>query len=299
MAFRAALLLAAAIAPGAAGAWPLEVRDDLGDTVAVAREPRRVVCLSPGATEIVYALGMEAKLVGVCGMCDHPPAARKLPRLGDFANISVESVMARKPDLVLATGGVQKELVLRLRWSKLSVLVLYPHTYKGIAANARTIGEALGCLDRGMQMARKMDRHASIIAGKVKEAATARGSKVRVYFEMSSEPLMTVGGAGYIPDLIAMAGGDNIGNGMSEEYPLVSAEFVINADPEVIILSHSANPAQALEEVKRRRGWEKIKAVRDKRVFADLDMDLLMRPGPRAIGGVGKMFCRFYPGKKL
>jgi len=276
-----------------ASAAPIKVVDDVGTTMVVQSGPKRVVCLSPGAVEIIFALGEGRRLVAVCGLCNFPPETGKLPKVGDFLSVSAESVMAVRPDLVVATGGVQKELVLRLRALDVPVIVLYPHSLAGVSANMVLLGRILGVEKGGLELARRFESRCFAITSRAKRKAS--GPKPRVYFEVSPDPLVAASDRGYVGDLINWAGGSNIVTNVAEEYPRMSTEFVISRDPEVIILSHTSNPSQALQELRARPGWDKVSAVRNGRVYADINMDLVMRPGPRLASGLGLLHQRIYP----
>ena len=267
-------------------ASPIPVMDDLGGTVYLAAHPRRVVCLSPGATEIVYALGAGKCLSAVCRQCDYPAEAKKLPQAGDFVNPSLEAIMAVRPDLVITTGGVQKELVLNLKRMELPVLMLYPHSVTGVLGNITALGRALG---REKEAAGLVAR---LRARLERLAVPPRGHRPLVYFEMWHDPLMAIGEAGYVGDLIRLAGADNVARGLAEEYPRVSAELVIGSDPDVILLSHCDEPGRAAGFVGSRPGWGGIKAVRTGRIYGDLDMDLILRPGPRLADGLEQLVKR-------
>ena len=275
---------------GQALAAPMRLVDDIGATVVIGAVPQRVVCLSPGAVEIIYALGAEGQLKAVCGLCDFPPPAKSLPKVGDFLTVSVESVLGARPDLVVATGGVQKELVLRLRSSGVPVLVLYPHTVEGIIENILLLGRAMGKESEGKRVAGRIRGQIALIMGRSRQALGRE--KVRVYFEVSPDPLIAASSRGYVGELLFLAGGNNVVSGGLEEYPRISPEFIVSKDPEVIIVSHSASSAEALRMIKARLGWEKVSAVRNGRVYADLNMDLIMRPGPRVVTGLGLLSRR-------
>jgi len=294
----AAGILAAALfmAPAAAGAGGrIELVDDVGATVFLATPARRVVCLSPGAVEIIYELKQEGKLTAACSLCDYPKAARDLPKVGDFISVSLESILAADPDLVVATGGIQRDLVLKLWKIGVPVVVLYPHSVDGVMDNIRLLGAALGCEGRSRRLVKRLrDR---ILAVQSRMGKITGPERPLVYFEISPDPLMAVGGLGYVNDLISLAGGVNVARGSGEEYPRISSEYLVNADPEVIILSYTSDPADALATVRARPGWENVRAVKGGRVHADLDMDTILRPGPRLTTGLEQLAERFHPPK--
>ena len=279
--------------PADSSRFPVHLRDDVGTDVEIRSRPGRLVCLSPGATEIIYALGEGGRLKAVCGLCDFPAEARHLPKTGDFLTVSAEAVMGARPDLVVATGGVQKELVLRLRASRIPVLVLYPHSVREIRGNILMLGRALGIEGRGREAADDFDARIAAVSGRAGRIKPA--DRKRVYFEISPDPQMAASDRGYVGELISLAGGNNVVSGGSEEYPRISPELVISRDPEVIILSHVTDSAEALRMLKARRGWSIVSAVKNGRVYADFNMDLVMRPGPRVADGLAMLNRRMYP----
>lgn len=272
-----------------------EVKDDRGYSSRFGKHPERVVCISPGATEIIFALGAQDRLAAVSEFCDYPPAALKLKRVGDFANPSLEVIMAAKPDLVVGTGGLQRELILRMRAAEIPTLVLYPKGIEGVFANIALLGRVLNEEKAASRLVKGLKARIERAGAKIPEDSAA--NRPKVYLEVSSQPIMAVGKGSYAGELIELAGGINVAADAPGEYPLLSSEYLIAADPDVILLSHSDDPARAVEFVAKRPGWSGIKAVRDGRVHADLNMDLLLRPGPRLAEGLEALISRLHSGK--
>lgn len=272
-----------------------EVKDDRGFPARFDENPGRVVCISPGATEIIFALGAERRLVAVSEFCDYPPPALKLERVGDFANPSLEVILATRPDLVVGTGGLQRELILRMRVASIPTLVLYPKGLEGVFSNITLLGKVLGEEEAASRLVAKLRARIERARNRIPKAAGA--SRPKVYLEVSSQPIMAVGKSSYAGELIELAGGINVAADAQGEYPLLSAEYLITADPDVIFLAHCDDPRRAVEFIARRPGWSELKAVRAGRVYADLDMDLLLRPGPRLVEGLEALISRLYFGK--
>lgn len=292
------ILAAAVLALAAGPGWPaarISVVDDLGTTVVIEGAPRRTVMLSPGAVEIMFAMGAGDMVVGVSEYCDYPPEVRDLPKVGDFLNPNLEAIVAAKPDIIITTGGVQRELVLRLRRVGVPNVMLYPHSVEEMLRGVAVLGAVFRREEAAARLARDLRERIAGVARRVEEIPEA--ARPKVYFEMSGEPLMAIGGRGYVADLISRAGGVNIMGDSAQEYPRISAEHVIRENPDVIILSSygMASAAVPAEIVGRRPGWENLSAVKSRRVHADLDMDLFMRPGPRLVDGLEEMFRRFHP----
>lgn len=279
-----------AAAPVAA---PVRIIDDLGVTVTVASAPRRVVSLSPGASEILHALGADDRIVACCSACNFPHRLAFIPHVGEFNAPSLEAIVAQRPDLILTTGGIQREIVLKLQRLSVPVLMLYPHSVEGVLRNVAILGEAVGRRRQAEAVVAAM-RSRIGRAGKA-FAAIPADRRPRVYFEVWSDPFMAISDRGYVGDLIRLAGGRNIATGTTEEYPRLAAEAIIAADPEVILLSHADDPARATELIGKRPGWANLAAVRNRRVYADLDMDLILRPGPRLVDGLDRLVARLHP----
>ncbi len=288
--FRALIALAACL-PSVTFALAT-VTDDVGFSESFSRPPVRVVSLSPGATEILFELGAESRLVAVSQYCDYPPAARDLPQVGDFANPSMEAILARDPDLVIATGGPQRELILRLRASGVPTVVLYPRGLEDVFGNVRMLGRIMGLEARAERLDKRL--RARVDRLKMKAHRLSAQHRPVVYFEISAQPAMAAGEGSYPGQLIELAGGENVAKGATGNYPAISTERIISADPDVIIVSHTKKPAEARKLVAGRPGWENISAVRSGRIYSDLDMDILLRPGPRLVDGLELLIARLY-----
>jgi iron complex transport system substrate-binding protein len=274
-------------APGANG---FVLRDDLGRTLHFDHLPQRIVSLAPSITETVYALDGQARLVGVTTFCDYPPQAREKPRVGDFSNPNLERIVALKPEVVLLASLEQAPLLARLEAAGLTTFVIQPEHVDGILSSIRTVGTLLG-----------EKRWASVLADSLREMLDSIRTVVRnvpvqerprIFVEIADRPLMTAGPNTFVGELIEAAGGRNIATGLPRAYSVINPERVIKENPQIMIL---ADAPIRKEDVVRRPGWKDIDAVRDGRVYDDIDPDLLVRPGPRALQGLRELHRRFYP----
>ncbi len=290
------ILLDPLLAARAHAAAPLRIVDDVGTTVTVAAAPKRIVCLSPGATEILFAIGAGSRIVATCGSCDHPAAARSCARVGEFANPSLEAILAQKPDLVVATGGAQRDTVLRLRQGRTPVVVCYPNGVSGVLRNIRDLGRIAGRPSAAAKLERDLKARLDAVAAKTRAIPDA--DRPEVYFEIWADPIMAIGDASYPGELVRLAGGINLTRNTPGDYPKLSAEAVIAADPDVIMLSRCEDPWEPAALIAKRPGWANLKAVTSKRVFADLDTDTIFRPGPRLAEGVEALYGRLH-GKNM
>jgi iron complex transport system substrate-binding protein len=236
---RCALLFAVAIAFGAAAA---EWRDDRGVAVIVTSEPRRIVALSPNLAEIVYAAGAGDRLAAVVRFSDYPPAATRLPLVGDASRLDVERIFAMRPDLVLGwKSGNPLQDLRRLENLSLRVFVTEPQRLEDIPRLVRTIGSIAGTPREAATAADAFDRELRAL----RERYGAR-PRVRVFYEIWHRPLLTVNAQHIISDVIRLCGGENVFADAPVLTPAVSLEAVLAARPEVVLGGSSAMRAEDL-----------------------------------------------------
>jgi len=271
-------------APSAAAAFPVTVNDFQNRAVTVPKRPERIVSIGPSITEFLFALSAGPRVVGTDDFSDEPAAAKTLEKVGGI-KVNFEKVVALRPDLVLSVkfsdGTIEK-----LTSAGLLVVVVDPQTASDVARTATLLGRAVGA--EGDALARDIQKKVDDVRTKT-AAAT---SKPRVYHEIdASDPtkIFTVGPGSYIDDLITIAGGVNVAAKAATAYPQLSAEEILRADPEVIVLAaadYSARP----EEIAARAGWSAIAAVKNTR-FGAIAPNLINRPGPR-VGDAAEAYAR-------
>ncbi len=228
----------------------------------------RIVSLSPGMTEVLFAIGGQDMLVGVTTYCDYPAACQALPRVGDFSHPSLERIIGLQPGLVIVNLPEQNRIKAELEQFKIPIFVTAPESLGDIYREITKLGRMIGRI-----------RAADSLAERMRQAIRPTGRKSRtVYIELSPRPLITVGKTSFLSEMVEMAGGKNIFDDLDKPYPVIQQEEVIRRDPAVIVVLHP-------EGILNRIGWAKIEAVKNNRVYADLDQDLLLRPGPRLING--------------
>lgn len=274
----------AAPSAAATAAFPVTVNDFQNRAVTVPKRPERIVSIGPSITEFLFALSAGPRVVGADDFSDEPAAAKTLEKVGGI-KVNFEKVVALRPDLVLSVkfsdGTIEK-----LTSAGLLVVVVDPQTASDVARTATLLGRAVGA--EGDALARDIQKKVDDVRAKT-AAAT---SKPRVYHEIdASDPtkIFTVGPGSYIDDLITIAGGVNIAAKATTAYPQLSAEEILRADPEVIVLagdSYSAKP----DEVAARAGWSALTAVKNKR-FGTMEPNLINRPGPR-VGDAAEAYAR-------
>jgi iron complex transport system substrate-binding protein len=262
--------------------------DDLGRVVEVPLAPRRIISTSPEITELLFAVGAGGRVVGVVRGCDWPPAARELPSVGDFSNVSVERVAALEPDLIITTGHEQKRAVAQLEGLGVPTVAFLASDIASVRRNIETVGVMVGEDEKAEALLAEFDAELAAVASKAGDVPAA--ARPRVYLEISPEPLMTVAEGSFVHEAISLAGGVNVGAGLPRPYSRIDPEAVIARDPEVIILCHdAATPAS----VAARTGWGRIAAVEGGRIYA-ANPDLVLRAGPRLSEGVALLHELFY-----
>ncbi|HXF81357.1 MAG TPA: ABC transporter substrate-binding protein [bacterium] len=271
-------LLAAWLLPpgGAAAAAPpaLVVIDALGRTVRLAAPPQRIVSVAPSVTEILFALGLAARVVGVGSPDDYPPAAvAGRPRVGGVV-LDAERILRLQPDLIIGVASLQRGQLERLIALRLPVLAVEASTLPEVYAQILLLGRVTGVPGAAGRVVATMRSR----EGAVARAVAGRPAR-RTYVEVWSEPLITAGAGTFLADLITRAGGRNIFADVAG-WRQVSAEAVLRRDPEVIILTAPQTP-----DVLRRRAWGTVTAIRAGRVGV-VDGSLVARPGPRIVEGL-------------
>jgi len=284
---------AGATAPEGGAPKPVSVVDDAGRTVEIAKTPQRIISLAPSNTEILFALGLGNKVVGVTEFCDYPEEAKAIEKVGGLEP-NMEKIVALNPDLVLAIGGspAQVEKATEMEKLGLTVLVLEPGDIEGIMANIELVGRATDAEKEATELTAEMRKRFDDIIAKTEKA----DSRPKVFFELDatdpSKPY-TPGPGSFIDALIALAGGSNIGAGAKMQWAQLSTEEIIAQDPEIIVLG-DANYGVTAEMVKGRPGWSVITAVRDSAIYP-IDDILISRPGPRIIDGLEALARIIHP----
>jgi len=276
------------VAPTTAAAFPVEVKDDAGRSVKVAKTPLKIVSLAPSNTEILYALGLGDKVVGVDQYSNFPEEATKKEKVGGFSDTNIEKVVGLSPDLVLATSIHQKTIVPALEARNLTVVILQPKDLAGVAENMRMIGKLAGVRDKAETEAKNFQTKLDKVTAKLSGAS----QKASVFFDLGD--LYTFAPGAFVNDMLVRAGGTNIVTDTSNPFPQLTNELVVAADPTVILTTAEPDDATALVDFSKRAGWDKLTAVKNKRVVA-LNPDVTNRPGPRAADGVELIARALYP----
>lgn len=248
------------------------------------RTCRRIASISPGTTEILFALGAQDRLVGVSTVCDYPAEAKALPKIGDLGKPNLEAVMELKPDLFVYTDLMKADLADRIRGLGVTVVEMKQRNLQDVIDTVELLGELTGTQAKAAALAGSL--RARMKAVEERAARVPAAARPKVFLEIGGSPIYTAGPGSFLHEMTTRAGGINIAGTLNAEYPKVGSEFVVEADPDVIVGAYMAQAGKMAEEIPKRIGWSRIKAVREKRLVLDIDSDLLCRPGPRLFDGM-------------
>lgn len=265
--------------------------DDLGREVELPGRIDRIVSLAPAATEILFYIGAGERVVGVTRFCDFPSRVSEIAETGDFLNPNIERILGLSPSIVFLTSFVQENTLYRLESFGIPAFVSYPATVDSLPGSMTRMARACGIAEEAKST---IDLFEQELAAVKKEAAAARAEHgpVSVYFEIATAPLMSISDESFEGSLVNLAGGISCSGALPRKYALFSAERIIAADPDVIVLAHEFSTAG---DVASRKGWAGIKAVRHGRIVTAIDENLLVRPGPRVLEGAKRLAAAFYP----
>ena len=253
----------------------------------VAGSASRIVVLAPSATETVFALGAGDRVVGVCGQCDFPADAARLPKVGGYLAPSVESVVAVRPDLVIAVPSPgNRESVRAIERTGVRVLVVQDRQLDDLFTSIRTIAEALGIAEAGERLAREIRAALDAVRARV-----ADRPRVRTLLVVGHSPLMVAGGGTLQGELVEIAGGTNVAADVGSAFPQVSAEIVVDRAPEVILDAAMGTESGARELF---ANLTTVPAVVNGRIVP-VQSDALFRAGPRVPEGAAILAKAMHP----
>ena len=258
-----------------ASRYPLTIKDCRGKSIRIPSEPKRIISLAPGNTEILFALGLDNRIVGVTKYCDYPKAAMKKAKVGDQTT-SIEKVISLKPDLVLAHGTVNDQAIRSIEAHGMRVLAIDPKTLDQVASDILLVGKVTNREAQAKQAAGRISSAKCLLKQKTK------GIKARpkVLVAVQADPLWAAGPKTFVDEMIAMAGGVNVASDAKPGFNQFSAEAAVWRNPDVIVGTYKGD-----RQVFTRGLWKDTKAARSGRVY-EADPDLLVRAGPRLADGL-------------
>jgi iron complex transport system substrate-binding protein len=267
--------------------WLFLLAIAFGPAHSAAAPPKRVIALAPSVTEILFAVGAGADVVGTSDLSDYPPEARSIDRVGSYLKPNVEAVIAHRPDVVIGVPSPgNREAVDTLRDLGLRVVIVEEGPkLADVFDSIERIGTEVGKREASRELVAKIRFQ---IEGVRRRVASA--PRRRVAMIVGQNPLIAVGDGNLLDELLAVAGADNVARGLGR-WPRLSVEFLVKSDPDVIIDSSMG------DEAPRERSFYEglgLAAVRVARLYA-IRIDEVLRPGPRVGDGVEEMARLVHP----
>ena len=272
-------------------AFPLSLTDDDGTTLKLAAEPKKIVSLTPSATETLFALGVGDRVVGkVEDLSLYPPEAATIPDVAKFGEVDTEKIVSLGTDLVIAGGNNfnPPAKIAQLRTLGVPVLVLYAPDIKTVFSDIELIGSAVGQAGKAKDLTTSMQAAFDQVG-----AATSSLPKPRVFYEIdATQKIYTAADTSFLSAMIELAGGTPITTGSTTNFE-IPLERLITADPEIILLGDAAYGATA-DAVKARPGWAVMTAVKTGAI-RPVDDVVITRPGPRLVDGLRALALAIHP----
>ncbi len=279
-AWRLLLLLVVVFAMVPVALAKIEVQDDAGKIVSVAKPARRIVSLSPHATELLFAAGAGPYVVGVAAYSDYPQAAGDIPRIGDASGLNLEKIVGLRPDLVVAwKSGNPPRVVKRLEELGIPVFRSEPRSMGDIAENIEDLGTLADTLDVARRESADFRLRYSDLRSRY-----AHRKAVGVFYQIWHNPLMTVNGQHLISDVIQLCGGINVFSNLPTLTPQIDIEAVLQANPTAIVAA-GFNDSTVLDGWKK---WTYVDAVKKDNLFL-IPFNLIARQSPRILDGAERL----------
>jgi len=256
--------------------------DDLGRLVAINGTPQRIISLAPSSTEILFALGLGEKVVGVTDYCNYPPEAQEKESIGGYTTPDEEKILALNPDLVLIARGTPIDVINSLDGMGLTVFCLQTTGLDDLLHDIRTVGEITNNEVEAQALTSELAARIQAVTSQTEGLE----ERPRVFHIIWNDPIWTVGSETFEDELIEKAGGVNIGHN-STGYCIISIEEVVARNPAVIIAptSHGPGGEAIYEWAMNTTALNTTDARKNDRVY-EIDGDLVQRPGPRLVKGL-------------
>jgi iron complex transport system substrate-binding protein len=252
---------------------------------AFSETPARIVSMAPGITEVLYDLGLGSRIVAVTTFCDYPQQAINKPKIGGFANPSLEAIVAARPDLVVTTDdGNPKEIWDRLTKLGINTYVFRVKRLKELPQGIRDIGIVLGIKNQAFKKANEIEM---VLRGyeKILKKFPPRYFKKKAIFIVHPEPLMVAGPGSVIDDALKLLGLQNIASDVGSRYTKYSIEEIMRRSPDIIFIGQGPMSGEISNNLLKKLSM--LEAVKKGRVY--YTSESLYRMGPRVIIGIKEM----------
>ena len=262
--------------------------DDYGRTIKLDSIPERIVSTAPTPTEMLFAVGAGDLVVGVDTYSDYPAEVANITKVGDYT-LSTEVIISLQPDLIISSDLVPMSQLELLEDQGIPFVILATRTLDDVLKDLRLVGILTGHVDEANELVDELEDRIEAVTSKTQAVDLV---KPRAYLEYY--PYWTYGPGSFGDDLIALAGGINIAENTSSEYPMLTSEFVIAQDPEIIVYTVGYMTTTTADEISSRPGWDVITAVSEGEIHS-MDDNLLSRYGPRIVDGLEDLAALLHP----
>jgi iron complex transport system substrate-binding protein len=270
------------------------ITDSFGREVPIKdNQPQRIISLAPSNTEILFALGLGDRVVGVTDFCNYPPEATTKPSVGAYDTPNIETIVAMEPDLVLGTDAQSQEIYQQLESRGLTIVAIIPHNLNEILETITLIGQLTGKDKEAADLVASLQSRIDTITEKTSQLTEAQ--KPQVFYIIWQDPIWTTGDGTFEDALIEMAGGINIAHELTG-YTTMSLEAVIDANPQVMIAGVGMGEGEdlPLQYIQTESRLENTEARINGKIYS-INMDIISRPGPRIIDALEQLFQMIHP----
>ena len=272
---------------------PIEIIDQLGRTVKLERTPQRIISLAPTNTEILFALGLADRVIGVTDYCDYPPEAKEKSSIGGFSTPNIEEIIALSPDLIMAAPRHEDKIIPQLEARGLTVLGLAPKTLDLMLDAITLVGEVTGEEEKSAELLTDLQNRIKAVTDKTNNLSEDK--RPRVFYLTWHDPLKTSGLGTLAQELIEKAGGRNIFSDVSGTQS-VNLETLVARDPQVMIagIGMGSGEDKTLQYLTTESRLKNTEAGKNDRIYG-IDMDITGRGGPRLVDGLEQFAVFLHP----
>jgi iron complex transport system substrate-binding protein len=277
------LLASCKSSPESATPSPIEITDHLGKVVQLETIPQRIISLAPSNTEILFALGLEDKLIAVTDYCKYPPEAETKPSIGGFSNPNIEQIIALAPDLVLASSAGADTFQAQLEDKGVKVVSLDPKTIDQTLESITLTGKVTGKEAEARQMVADLDKQIKAITDRT--AALPESGRPKVFYPVWHDPLMAGGLGTMHHEMIVTAGGIDIAADL-DGYAVISIEVVLQENPDILIAGTHGDAATLMLDFLQNDPSLANTTARQTNSIYSIDDGPVRQPGPRVAEGL-------------
>ncbi len=273
--------------------FPLTVEDALGRRVTINEVPERIISLAPSNTQTLFAMGLEAKIVGVIAY-DSAEGKGTIENVGDAFSLDFEKIVSLSPDLILAYGFISDKDLKRFEDLGFLVIVVNADNLSETLDLIDLVGKVTGCIERAHTLIEDIQRRLDNIQSKVKDIP--EDQRPRVFYEAMTDNsgIWTTGNSTFQNDLILWAGGTNIAANKGTGWFALNTEDIIVLNPQVYVAGEASWEDLTVDKIKKRVGFNVVDAVKKDRVYL-INPDIVSQPAPAIIEGIETLARFFYP----